>query len=387
MEKKMKNIIVLLLLICSVGLFANDGMGDIPRNNVKFSNKIFRETVKINDGKNFALSPLSLNMSMSLLSNGAKGETLNEFASVLQNGPYDQKLMNTVNRILLANSKGLKVDKYNIANGIWVRGDFERQFYLIAKNYYNGDVFVLNNNSKKDINNWVKKKTNGKIDQIVDQISPNDKAVIVNSIYFYSGWTNPFPVNNTESGSFILENGDYFPCAMMKDKGLYKVFEYNGGKVLIKELKGYAAMYFILPPRGTKLADFVKDIDFYTLITNNTEGDEFYKVTVPKFKIEYSEKMNNIFKNLGMKDAFDLQKANFLGLSKEKTYISSILHKATIGIDEKGCEASAATSVKATAKGIDREEKEISFNRPFAFAIVDQLDDIVIFEGCVYKPE
>ena len=125
----MKNIIVLLLLICSVGLFANDGMGDIPRNNVKFSNKIFREKVKINDGKNFALSPLSLNMSMSLLSNGAKGQTLNEFANVLQNGPYDQKLMNTVNRILLANSKGLKVDKYNIANGIWVRGDYERQFY------------------------------------------------------------------------------------------------------------------------------------------------------------------------------------------------------------------------------------------------------------------
>ena len=146
-------------------------------------------------------------------------------------------------------------------------------------------------------------------------------------------------------------------------------------------------MYFILPPEGVKLSDFVKEIDFYTLITNNTEGDELYRIFVPKFKIEYSQSMNNMFKNLGMKEAFDVEKADFSNLSDEKIFISQILHKATIGVDEKGCEASAATSIAMAGMGAPQPAKELWFNRPFAFALVDQLDDIVIFQGCVYNAQ
>ena len=384
----MKSILLgFIILIMSAGVFANDGLGDFPKNNNKFSNKLIKEEMKLNDGKNFVISPMSLNMAISFLSNGAKGSTLDEFATLLQNGSFVPKDLNVFNRMILAQSKTLGVEQYNIANCIWVRGDYNRNFYLVAKNYYNADVKKLNNDSAKDINSWINNKTNGKIPQMVDKIDPNEKACLVNAVYFYSNWINKFPLYSTrEDAEWFCEDGTKATCTMMHHQGEYKVFDYKGGEILIKPLKGHAAMYFMLPPKDTKLSDYVAQFDFNEIITNDIYDGENYKVWLPRFSVEYSESMIDTFKNLGLKKAFLPKQADFSNLAKGDFYISDILHKATIGVDEKGCEASAATVIHMAGMAAPVPAKEIYFNRPFAFAVVDELDNLVIFEGCVYKP-
>ncbi|MBQ0104528.1 MAG: hypothetical protein KBT47_00650 [Armatimonadetes bacterium] len=393
---------IMMCLLVPLCLYANDGMGNFPKNNNIFANRLFREENTKKGTENFVISPISLNMAMSLVSNDAKGKTLQEFASLLQNGPfadkfgkydrnfskYSQKDMNVYNRGLLANSKILGVNNYKIANGIWLRGNYERNFFLIAKNYYNADVSSLTQNSAKDINDWINRKTEGKITEMVDKIKPNDRAFIVNAVYFYSEWANSFPKYGTaENVPFYLENGEKTSCTMMNDEREYKVLDYKKGKILIKNFKGYASMYFMLPDEGVKLSDYIRTIDFNEVITNDTEGDRLYRIQIPKFKIEYSADMNSTFRKMGLNEAFG-PKADFTGLDRsDNIYISSVIHKATIGVDETGCEASAATVVRMAGKGAPRPAENLFFNRPFAFAIVDELNDIVIFEGCVYKPE
>ena len=291
------------------------------------------------------------------------------------------------NKMLLLNSKELYAEKYNIANGIWIRGEINKSFYDIAKNYYFAATEKLNNKSSDVINNWIEKKTEGKITRMIDNIHPNDLAVIVNTVYFYSDWEKKFPLYKTYESEFTLENGEKVPCYMMRDEGDYKVVDYKEGQILIKKLKGHSAMYFMLPKKGQKLSDYVKSVDFNEIIINDIDGDEFYKIWLPKFKIEYKKNYNEIFKNLGMNRAFSPKTANFTNMCKDKNfYISSILHKAVIGIDEKGCEASAASVIQMKGMTPPHPAQEIHFDRPFAFALVDELDNIVIFEGCLYNP-
>lgn len=396
-----KTLFFIIILIFAFVLFsyANDGMGNFPKNNNIFANRLMKVTCKAQE--NFVISPLSLNMAMCLVSNGADGKTLQEFGSVLQNGPfadkfgkyernyekYSQKDMNIYNRNLLANSKKLGAEHYSIANGIWIRSPYTKEFYLTAKNYYNADVYPLTMSGAKDINSWINKKTKGKIPSMVEKIGPTDKAYIVNAIYFYSKWKKAFPKYGTiDEQLFHTENGKTINCTMMTDEREYKVLDYRGGQILIKEMDCMVAMYFMLPPKNMKLADWLKNIDFNSVITNDTEGTELYRIALPKFKIEYKKDFGRTFKEFGLKSAFG-NNSDFSRLDKKNTtFISSVLHKATIGIDEKGCEASAATVIKMMGKGAPRPAKILRFDRPFAFAIIDELDNTVIFEGCVYNP-
>lgn len=377
---------IILSIVCfmfTIVVFANDGMGDHPKNNNIFANKLLKEEIKAE--KNFVISPMSLNMAMSLVSNGACGETYNEFNTLLQNGTMNLKEMNIYNRNLLSMSKSLKVKNYNIANSLWMRGDYNKNFYLVAKNYYNAHVNPLKNAT--EINNWISKKTNGKINKMVDTIGPNDRALIVNAVYFYDNWLQKFPVFKTvENVPFTMENGKKVDCTMMSDKSDYKVVDYKKGKILIKRLKGNAAVYFMLPNEGVKLKDYLSSIDFNSLIISYLDDGELYEISIPKFKIEYSKNYNDTFKYLGLKTAFDPSLADFNKINKEY-YISNILHKATIGIDEDGTEASAGTVIQMAGMGAPVPCKEIIFDRPFGFAIVDEIDSVVIFEGAVYEPK
>lgn len=379
----LKLFISITCLLFAMCLFANDGMGDHPKNNNKFANKLLREEIK--QEKNFVISPMSLNMALSLVANGADGQTYNEFNNLLQNGTMNLKEMNIYNRNLLSMSKSLKVKNYNIANSLWIRGDYNKNFYLVAKNYYNADINPLKD--ANTINNWIKTKTNGKIPSMIDKVNPNDRALIVNAVYFYDNWLNKFPVYKTCEGMpFNKEDGKQIECTMMSDKGDYKVIDYKKGKVLIKRLKGDAAVYFMLPNKGVKLKDYLSSIDFNSLIVSYLEDGELYEISIPKFKMEYSKDYNDTFRSLGLKTAFDPSKANFSKLNKDY-YISKILHKATIGIDEDGTEASAATVIQMAGMGAPVPCKEIIFDRPFGFAIVDEIDSVVIFEGAVYEPK
>lgn len=379
--------LITILLTFAMSAFASAGSKDYLKNNNDFANKILKEEIKSANGQNVVISPMSLNMALSIVSNGANGKTLTEFGKLLQNGAYDQKELNAYNKDLISNSKQLKVENYSIANSVWIRGNYNKSFVDLCKNYYNADVQTLNTNSAGDINSWVSGKTNGKITQMLDRVNPLDRAYIVNAVYFYAKWEKTFPLFKTSDRAFNCEDGKIINTKFMQDEGSYNVVKYKNGTILKKPCIGEASMYFMLPDKGVKVADFVKNINFNEIIAKDSSGkDETWKIIVPKFKVECSKDLNNDLKSLGLSSAFDPETADFSKISKDTLYISRVLQKTYIGVDEKGTEAAAATSIGMAGMSMPKPTPEIIFDRPFAFAIVDELNKIVIFTGVIYNP-
>ena len=395
-------ILTLLTLLFSIGCYS-DGVEKDPTLNkggdeimdtsfdkvysaecLDFANRIFKETFK---EENAVMSPLSLYVALSMASNGAAKETQKEFGELLCGKNYDEKKLNNYNRAIIENAK--KMNSYNIANSLWVReAKTEKAFSKVLADVYKADVDKLTN--EVPINNWVKEKTKGKIPSIIERVNPDDLAVIVNAIYFYGSWANPFEKSATRKRAFHKENGEDIQSDFMfnGDDG-YTVFEYKDGKVLRIMCKDSTCMFFFLPPEGVKLADFAKEIDFKDL-TDLQVATGLWKIYVPKFKIESSYDLIPYLQKLGLKRCFNLSTSDLSRLSKDPrgVYYSKVIQKATVDLDEKGVEATAATAVigLAGSAAVPPKFNYLYLDRPFAYVIYNRSNDTVVFTGTVYDP-
>ena len=401
----MKNIILvltLLTLLFSIGCYSdgvekdttvNNG-GDEPVNAtfdkayseeaLDFANKIFRETFKED---NAVMSPLSLYVALSMASNGALAETQEEFGKLLCGENYDENKLNNYNRAIMENAK--KMDSYTIANSLWIKEDkTEKAFRDVLGKVYKADVDKLT--TEVPINNWVKEKTKGKIPSILNKVNQDDFAVIVNAIYYYGTWMEPFKEKNTRPRDFHLENGTDVKTDFMwsGDRG-FTVFGYKDGLVLRLNCKDKTCMYFYLPPEGMKLKDYAKEIDFKEITNMKPMGGK-WEIFVPKFKIESSYDLIPYLENMGLKRCFNLPTSNLSRLSKDPrgVYFSKVIQKATIDVEEKGVEATAATAIVALAgsAAVPPKINYLYLDRPFAYVIYNNSNDTVVFTGTVYDP-
>ena len=346
-----------------------------------FTNKLFQDTFK---EENAVISPLSLYMVLSMVSNGASEETQAEFGKLLCGENYDENKLNLYNKALMKNAD--KMNSYVIANSLWLKEtDTEKAFNDILKKEYKAHVDMLT--TPAPINKWVKEKTKGKIPSIIDDVDQDDLAIIINAIYFKGIWDYLFRETNTET--FYKETGEKVHTDFMenKDKKGYTVFEYKGGKVLKINCKDKTCMYFFLPPNGTKLVDYAKEIDFNDLKKLRLAYGE-WRIFVPKFKVESTYDLISPLKEMGLNRCFDPFTSNFKRLSKNKLVaISKVIQKATIEVQEKGVEATAATAGVLKEHCIEEvKEHTLWLNRPFAFVIYNTSNDTVVFAGTVYDP-
>jgi serpin B len=342
------------------------------------------------DGEgNVVISPLSISSALSMTLNGAAGSTQLEMLDALGFDKLTPMQVNEASRsmrTLLGN-----VDptvELRVANSIWAKEGqpFKPEFLTLNESAYGAKTTQLDfadPATPDTINRWVKEATNSKIDKIVDQIGKDSVMFLINAVYFKGQWRTPFVKSATKDGSFTTAKGDKRMVPMMSNTASFGYAEDKAWKALAMPYgNGRIEMLVVLPANG--LDGMVKNFaekGWPKGLANLTEQQ--VGVKFPKFRLEYSETLNDSLKALGIKKAFTDQ-ADFSGMSLEKLLISNVKHKTFIEVDEVGTEAAAATSVEmaVTSAPIDKP-KEFVADKPFLFVIREKQTGVVLFTGAI----
>ena len=365
----MKKMIVSTLLVLSLVACGKEDDNSIVKDNANFDKNDYQKIISPNNALGFHLldevdpdedgnifiSPTSLLMALSMVYNGADGETKKEIADTLQAEGMEVDELNKANASLMSimndDSKQVQLD---VGNSIWLNGVFHFQDDFAEKNkdYFNAEIQEIDVDDEKSadkINDWVKEATNDKIDKITDApLDSNMVAMLINAIYFQGAWTNAFDENETADQAFHLDDGSTKDVPLMKLKEDLMYMETDGFQAVALPYGDdeEMSMHIFLPGENSSLRDFRKK-----LTNENWEKwkSEFQEqkgtIMLPKFQLEYEATLNESLAALGMEKAFDKDKANFEKMIEEDDplWISEVKQKTFIDVNEEGTEAAGAT--------------------------------------------
>jgi len=363
--------------------------------NTKFGLNLYSKLLEQDKDKNIFISPLSVSIALSMAFNGADGSTKEDMQKTLQ---YNNLTLDDVNkgnnildRQIQTISSGVTV---NIANSLWGKKDFKfpTTFVDDTSKYYGANLKLLDftaSDSLTKINNWVSDSTNKKIDKILDKLDPETLLVLINAIYFKGTWTDKFDKASTKDETFTLSNAKQKTVPMMQRYGEYKYLEETGNFQAIRLPYGQkeeVSMYVFLPAVESNLNNFYKNLtpeNWDKWISNFSTANG--NIKIPKFKTEYDTSLNDSLKALGMSSAFD-SSANFTKLGG--AFISEVKHKSYVNVDEEGTEAAAVTAVVMVGTAmLQTKEFNMTVDRPFMFAIVDEKTKSILFMGSILDPQ
>jgi serpin B len=343
------------------------------------------------------ISPLSVNYALAMTTNGAKENTLNQMLTTLGYGNYSMTEFNRYFKYLMSELVELDPQvNMSIANSIWYRNNFNvlPEFLTVNQDYYDAQISALDFNSPQavtTINDWVSNATNGKITTIVDAIGPEVVMYLINAIYFYGEWKYEFDETQTADASFYLANGETIQVPTMKMQAGLKYFSTTNASVVeIPYGQGNFVMDVILPGDGQTAAELISTLSSSTW---NEWTNGFYATEVvlsmPKFKFDYENSLNEVLIALGMSDLFDSNLADLSGINGDGgLYVSKVKHKTYIDVNEAGTEAAAVTSVEVgvTSVSPDPQIVYVNLDRPFVFIIREVSSESILFSGVVANP-
>lgn len=359
-----------------------------------FAAELFRRSYAA--GSNCLVSPTSVMLALAMTANGAAGETLQQMLDVLGSG----MAIDDLNAYLYQYVKNLpsgKKAKLAIANSIWFadRSDFSVREDFLKKDvsWYGADIYKLpfNDAAVKEINSWVSKNTDKMINKIVQNLDPNDRMMLINAICFDAKWSLKYEKDNVADKDFTLADGSRQTARMMYSEE-NEYYEGEGYTGFAKYYEGGAYKFVgILPDEGTSLNDFAASLDGSKLssILNKEKSHTKVRAGLPQFTHEYETKLNDTLQAMGMADAFT-NAADFSPMSSDTDlYISGVVHRTYIEVNDEGTRAAAVTGVTMAAKSVAIAEpiKTVILDRPFLYMIVDSANNLPIFIGTVNSVE
>lgn len=330
-----------------------------------FQTSLFKEVNNDYKNENLLISPLSAYQVLGLTANGAKGETLEQMLLALENVNLEE--VNTVNKLILNIQKD--VSSVEIANAIMTVSEPKKSFVL-ASNLYRATAEVLK--SAAQVNNWCNLKTHGTIPTIIENIEPNTVMMLLNAIYFKGTWKTEFNKTDTKEKEFYNLN-DKKQATKVDTMNLKEKLNYSGDKdIQIVELPykdDYMSALIIFPNESRNINDYISELDddkLQKLIKKMTP--QLVELELPKFQFDFETSFNSALQNMGMNLPFT-DASDFTGIVDDPAvYISSVIQKSFISVDEQGTEASSATSETISTKGMPHFEP-MYVNRPFLFMI------------------
>lgn len=358
-------------------------------------------------GKNLFFSPHSISVALAMTYAGARGTTESEMAAALHYTLPQATLHNAMNGLDLAlasrgaNAKAADGQPFRlkVTNSLWglPKMPFEQAFLdTIATNYGAGvrltDFTGDPEGSRTKINSWVADQTEQKIKELLQQgsINPLTRLVLVNAVYFNAAWQNKFEATATQPGTFHGTGGDTNADFMQQTNEIEHVRGDDYDAIMLPYDGGELDMLAILPDAG-KLDAFESSLDGKKLQTiASSMTTQNVQLQLPKFKIEGSSfSLRETLAQLGMKQAFDSEKADFSGMlapSVDRLYVGDVVHKAFVSVDEKGTEAAAATAVVMAGNAMPQKPVKLTLDRPFVFGIRDRATGAFVFLGRVATP-
>ena len=364
---------------------------DLSGNNsavTDFAVRLFKASEE--NGKNTLISPLSVLCALAMTANGAEDETLQQMEDVLGMTTEEMNLyIYSYMQKLPQNEKY----KLSLANSIWFT-DHERftvnqDFLQTTADYYGADIYKapFNEQTCKDINNWVKEKTDGMIPSALDEIPADALMYLINALAFDAEWADVYEKYQVKDGEFTKEDGTKQECEFMYSTES-NYFEDEKATGFLKYYKsGKYAFVAMLPKEGVSVSEYIASLTGESLneMLSNPEHTTVY-TSIPKFETSYSVEMTEILKSMGMTKAFDPNEADFGGLGSSaggNIHISRVIHKTFISVEEKGTKAAAVTIVEpGDGAAMEPEQpKEVYLDRPFVYMLIDCENNIPFFIG------
>lgn len=362
----------------------------LARGNTAFAVQLYRELCS-HEG-NLFFSPYSVSSALGMTYAGARGKTAKEMAGVLH-FDLNQTELNSAFKSLngeLTTTAQKNGQKLNIANALALtRGNVSDDFKSILRGSYSAEIFAGGLNI---INDWVKKKTEGKIEKILEQLSPNSVCVLLNAIYFKGIWKSQFQKTITHDSFFNISPDKKVKVPFMYQKSDFRILRKKDFQALSMPYKGEnMSMVVFLPKDKHGLAALESQFTIQNLKEWFEKLDkqltQKVKLYLPKFKLETKYDLLSPLQRMGIKDAFD-QAADFSGMGWKKgdLWISQIKHRAFVEVNEEGTEAAAATAVEMETKSVDHSPV-FRADRPFAFIIRDNQNNSILFMGRMVNPQ
>ncbi len=363
-----------------------------------FGLEIFQKIRKISDDENIMISPLSISVALAMAYNGADSDTKTEMENTLKLNGLTAEQINNSYKMLIEALQSLDSDVvFEIANSIFYQGGFsvKQNFLSINSEIYDAEVQGLDFSSPyaiQTINGWVANKTHNKIKSIIDNLSPDDRMVLLNAIYFNGIWTQKFEEKGTHMLNFTQSDGTVLEVPTMKkeEKLNYATTSIFNAVKMPYGNRQYN-MIVMLPVQGKNSADIIDNLskENWKNWMGRFEMEDHVVVTLPRFKFAFETPLKEVLQQMGMKKAFQPFNADFSRISDEDLYISDARHKSFIDVNENGTEAAAVTSITFTTTSAGNEPPKIHFNvnKPFVFAITENDTNAILFMGEVNHPE
>ena len=366
--------------------------------NSTFGLNLFHQLIAETPDENVFVSPSSVAIALAMTYNGAAGETSEAMAKALELGDLSPEDVNAANAALMQSLQAAEPEVIlSIANSLWGREgiDFLPGFLSANREHYGAELTELDFTDPKApdrINGWVKDQTRDKITRIIDRISDLAILYLINAIYFKGDWDEPFEESATEDRPFTLLHGGEKTVPMMWQHGDYRYLEADGIQAISLPYKGdRISMVVVLPAEGSSLADWCTALDA-DVWEGLVDGLSFKEGTIqlPRFTLEYEAQLNGALTALGMGVAFDENAADFSKMSTAfpQIWISKVIHKTFVEVNERGTEAAAVTAVEMEALAAPPQEEpfQMVVDRPFFCAIRDELTGTLLFMGAIVDP-
>jgi serine protease inhibitor len=347
---------------------------------------------------NLFFSPESISTALAMTYAGARGQTAEEMAATLHFGLDPQRLHPALAVLLhdLHADRETKGYQLHTANALWGQKGtpFLPEFLNLVKDNYGAglnevDFRKATEKARQTINAWVEKQTNDKIKDLISEglLRPDTLLVLTNAIYFKGDWASPFKKERTHDAPFQVGAGEKVTVPLMEQTAKFGYLD--GGTFQALELPyagGDLSMVVFLPKQADGLAALEP-----RLTEANVRGwlaklrpDEV-RVALPRFKVEAGFDLARTLEELGMKQAFSAD-ADFSGMDgRRDLFISAVLHKAFVDVNEEGTEAAASTAVIMT-RAAARINPVFRADHPFVFLIRDTRSGSILFLGRVVNP-
>lgn len=367
----------------------------------------FYDQVRGRDG-NIIYSPFSISVALAMTMAGSAGTTETAMMDALRlNLPVDMvypaydALLLSIQNSEADDNADLEGSPFilNIANSIWGQSgfSFKEPFLNTLAQYFGAGIYTVDyvadpEAARQTINGWVEDETMDKIKDLIPEgaIDPLTRLVLTNAIYFNGSWYYSFNEAATTNAPFYLLNGSQSDVDMMSLTGEHLMYAKGNGFQIVR--LPYMSNDFVMTL-------IVPDLDNFEKVESELTVDKFsemvqgleYKMVdlqMPKFDFESTLNANDVLIAMGMEEAFNPGIADFSGMTdEEKLFISDVLHKATITVDENGTEAAAATAVimKLTS-AMPEDAISLVLDRPFMFFIEHQPTSSILFMGRVVEP-
>lgn len=361
----------------------------------KFAFDLFLPIVAEKKGaENIMISPFSITSALSMVLNGAAGDTYDAVRHTLR---YDDKTLQEINETYLKLMKDMiPVDPrvtMEIANSVWVEKRLTvKQPYIDAlKTWYLAEarnIDVSDPGAVDMVNGWIEDKTHDKIQDMLDNLSPDLAMLLINAIYFNGKWRYEFDIKDTQNKPFYLTPGNSVQVPMMYQEEKFAVT--TTGDATLVELpygQGNYSMVVMLPDEDVSLASAAATLnpeDWAEWMQRLSNGTTEIQLSLPKFEYEYKRELKDDLTALGMGIAFG-KGADFSNISDQSILISRVLHQTFIKTDEEGTEAAAATVVEFEFTSMPMTTV-VNINRPFLYFIRETTTGTIVFMGQVVDP-